>query len=106
MSKECKAEVDRVERESSRDYRLNYRLSHACEAEVPRLCNHVCPNLPGVECGGQVLRCLQVGAGQACLHLSSCGSRQHTANLCVLPGSCLLACTGHEILVFKGIWGE
>jgi len=62
MSKECKTEVVRVMNEKAKDYRLNYRLTHACEQDIPRLCDNVCSTVPGMICGGLVLHCLQVGA--------------------------------------------
>lgn len=65
MSKECKAEVVRVMNEKAKDYRLNYRLTHACEQDIPRLCDNVCSTIPGQICGGLVLQCLQVGLGVA-----------------------------------------
>jgi len=61
MGKECKTEVERVMNEKAKDYRLNYRLSHACEQDIPRLCSSVCSSAPGQACGGMVLQCLQVG---------------------------------------------
>ncbi|KAF5838865.1 hypothetical protein DUNSADRAFT_2034 [Dunaliella salina] len=59
MSKECKSEVERVMNEKAKDYRLNYRLTHACEQDIPRLCDNVCSTIPGMVCGGLVLQCLQ-----------------------------------------------
>jgi hypothetical protein len=68
MSKECKTEVERVMNEKAKDYRLNYRLTHACEQDIPRLCDNVCSTIPGQICGGLVLQCLQVGCvGCVCL---------------------------------------
>lgn len=43
---------------SNRDYRLNYRLSNACEADIDTLCAAECTPFLGQACGGRVLRCL------------------------------------------------
>ncbi len=43
---------------SNRDYRLNYRLSNACEADIDTLCANECTPFLGQACGGRVLRCL------------------------------------------------
>lgn len=59
MSKECKDEVTRDTNRMATDYRLNYRLSHACEFDISRLCSNLCSSQPGQTCGGLVLQCLQ-----------------------------------------------
>lgn len=59
MSKECKDEVVRDMNRMATDYRLNYRLSHACESDISRLCADMCTTTPGSTCGGLVLQCLQ-----------------------------------------------
>lgn len=38
------------------DYRLNFRLNQACEADISQLCPAMCA--PGQPCGGVVLHCL------------------------------------------------
>lgn len=43
----------------AQDYRLNFRLNKACEADISKLCPNLCS--PGAPCGGMVLQCLQVG---------------------------------------------
>lgn len=56
---------------SNRDYRLNYRLSAACEADIDTLCAAECTPFLGQACGGRVLRCLtekQVGSLLSCAH--------------------------------------
>ncbi len=58
MSKECKDEVTRDMNRMATDYRLNYRLNHACEADTAKLCPNLCA--AGQSCGGLVLQCLQV----------------------------------------------
>lgn len=59
MSKECKDEVVRDMNRMATDYRLNWRLNHACEADINKLCANVCSTQPGQVCGGLVLNCLQ-----------------------------------------------
>ncbi|GAX77303.1 hypothetical protein CEUSTIGMA_g4749.t1 [Chlamydomonas eustigma] len=59
MSKECKDEVTRDNNRMGTDYRLNYRLNHACESDISRLCSNMCSTTPGSACGGLVLQCLQ-----------------------------------------------
>ncbi|MEW5310424.1 MAG: hypothetical protein WDW38_002223 [Sanguina aurantia] len=59
FSKECKDEVARDQNRQAQDYRLNYRLAHACDTEIPKLCPNLCASSPGVTCGGLVLQCLQ-----------------------------------------------
>jgi Golgi apparatus protein 1 len=59
MSKECKDEVVRDMNRMAQDYRLNWRLNHACETEINNLCPNVCSSQPGQSCGGLVLQCLQ-----------------------------------------------
>lgn len=58
MSKACMKEVRRFENRENEDYRLNYRLSHACELEIDMMCANACNPMMGEACGGQVLRCL------------------------------------------------
>ena len=41
----------------AQDYRLNYRLAGACEADIAGLCPNLCS--AGAPCGGLVLQCLQ-----------------------------------------------
>lgn len=59
MSKECKDEVMKDMNRMAQDFRLNWRLNHACEADIGKLCPNACSNMPGVTCGGLVLQCLQ-----------------------------------------------
>lgn len=59
MSKECKDEVMKDMNRMAQDYRLNWRLNHACEADISKLCPNMCSSTPGVTCGGLVLQCLQ-----------------------------------------------
>eukprot|EP00195_Chlamydomonas_chlamydogama_P004977 CAMPEP_0202901334 /NCGR_PEP_ID=MMETSP1392-20130828/14194_1 /ASSEMBLY_ACC=CAM_ASM_000868 /TAXON_ID=225041 /ORGANISM="Chlamydomonas chlamydogama, Strain SAG 11-48b" /LENGTH=885 /DNA_ID=CAMNT_0049587883 /DNA_START=46 /DNA_END=2703 /DNA_ORIENTATION=- len=59
MSKECKDEVVRDMNRMAQDYRLNWRLNHACEGEINKLCANLCSTAPGQTCGGLVLQCLQ-----------------------------------------------
>jgi hypothetical protein len=47
MSSECKAEVKRDEIRAAEDYRLNYRLNKACDAEIDTLCPDVCSPFSG-----------------------------------------------------------
>lgn len=58
MSKECKIEVVRDTNRMAQDYRLNWRLDKACEADIPRICPNLCSTNPGQSCGGLVLHCL------------------------------------------------
>ena len=58
FSAECRAEVKRYEIRAGQDYRLQYRLSRACDAELDRLCAGVCSPFQGQACGGTVLACL------------------------------------------------
>jgi Golgi apparatus protein 1 len=58
FSEECRAEVKRYEIRAGQDYRLQFRLSKACSAEVDRLCADVCSPFQGQACGGTVLACL------------------------------------------------
>ncbi len=60
MSQECKEETVKDMNRMATDYRLNYRLNKACEAEVNKLCRNLCSNSGGQTCGGLVLQCLQV----------------------------------------------
>ncbi len=62
MSKECKDETVKDMNRMAGDYRLNWRLNHACEGEINRMCANVCSNSGGNGqlCGGLVLQCLQV----------------------------------------------
>ncbi|GLI60743.1 hypothetical protein VaNZ11_002971 [Volvox africanus] len=59
MSKECKDEVMKDMNRMAQDYRLNWRLNNACEAEIQKLCPNACSTTLGVTCGGLVLQCLQ-----------------------------------------------
>jgi Golgi apparatus protein 1 len=59
MSTECKKEVKRDEIRSAQDYRLNFRLNKACDADIDALCFSACSPFMGQACGGAVLRCLQ-----------------------------------------------
>ncbi len=61
MSRECKDEVTKDMNRMAQDYRLNWRLNHACEADIKRLCDGACNAGNGQPCGGMVLQCLQVG---------------------------------------------
>jgi hypothetical protein len=58
MTSECKAEVKRDEIRAAEDYRLNYRLNKACDAEIDDLCADVCSPFQGQACGGTVIKCL------------------------------------------------
>ena len=62
MSKECKDEVSRDMNRMGQDYRLNFRLNKACEADIGKLCGGLCSASQGQPCGGIVLQCLQVRA--------------------------------------------
>ncbi|KAG2435442.1 hypothetical protein HYH02_011942 [Chlamydomonas schloesseri] len=59
MSKECKDEVMKDMNRMAQDYRLNWRLNHACEADISKLCPNMCSSQSGITCGGLVLQCLQ-----------------------------------------------
>jgi golgi apparatus protein 1 len=51
-------ELAQLEMQMGEDYRLNYRLGHACENDIGTLCGKdVCDWLE-IPCGGKVLRCL------------------------------------------------
>jgi len=54
----CRAELEADARRSARDYRLNYRLKTACEADVASLCAGACAAATDGSCGGRVLACL------------------------------------------------
>ncbi|KAI8475756.1 MAG: hypothetical protein J3K34DRAFT_453290 [Monoraphidium minutum] len=58
MSEECKAEVARDMNRAATDYRLNWRLNHACEADIESLCSGLCSASKERPCGGVVLNCL------------------------------------------------
>jgi Golgi apparatus protein 1 len=62
----------------AQDYRLNWRLNSACEADTQKLCPNMCSSTPGVTCGGLVLQCLQDKqdniTSQACQVRAACGS--------------------------------
>ncbi|BDA41257.1 probable Golgi apparatus protein 1 [Coccomyxa sp. Obi] len=58
FSSECKEEVARDQIRSNQDYRLNFRLNTACEADIDTLCAEECSPFLGSACGGRVLRCL------------------------------------------------
>lgn len=62
MSKECKDEVSRDMNRMAQDFRLNWRLNHACESDINKLCPNLCSTSPGQTCGGLVLQCLQVSS--------------------------------------------
>uniref|UniRef100_A0A7S0YM23 Golgi apparatus protein 1 n=1 Tax=Polytomella parva TaxID=51329 RepID=A0A7S0YM23_9CHLO len=70
MSRECHDEVVRNQIQMAQDYRLNFRLKHACSADVDILCPNKCSEQPGVICGGLVLQCLQ--QNQANISKESC----------------------------------
>ncbi|GFH19709.1 uncharacterized protein HaLaN_16706 [Haematococcus lacustris] len=59
MSKECKDETVRDMNRMAKDYRLNWRLNHACESDINILCPTVCSSHGAQVCGGLVLQCLQ-----------------------------------------------
>ncbi|CAI5474497.1 unnamed protein product [Closterium sp. Yama58-4] len=76
MSKGCADEVKKDEERSAQDFRLNFRLNHACFEDVQHLCMNACAP-PGVEgamaaaaaaagqaCGGAVLKCLSEKVSQ------------------------------------------
>ncbi|KAG1672451.1 hypothetical protein FOA52_013237 [Chlamydomonas sp. UWO 241] len=63
MTDECKKQVQRDQNMMARDYRLNWRLDHACTGDISRLCPNLCPSGPGASCGGMVLQCLQDNQG-------------------------------------------
>ncbi|CAI5512031.1 unnamed protein product [Closterium sp. Naga37s-1] len=76
MGKACADEVKRDEHRSAQDFRLNFRLNHACFEDVQHLCINACAP-PGVEgamaaaaaaagqaCGGAVLKCLSEKVSQ------------------------------------------
>lgn len=55
----CVQELQRMEKEMGRDYRVNYRLEDACSRDVDSLCGaDVCNRAKQISCGGTVLRCL------------------------------------------------
>ncbi|KAI8477290.1 MAG: hypothetical protein J3K34DRAFT_398918 [Monoraphidium minutum] len=58
MSKECKDEVNRDQNRAATDFRLNWRLKHACEQDITSLCGGLCPASSNQPCGGVVLHCL------------------------------------------------
>ncbi|PNH09949.1 Golgi apparatus protein 1 [Tetrabaena socialis] len=58
FSKDCKKQVEQYELEATSDYRLNFRLSKACQEEIQSLCGSTCAAEGGSTCGGTVLRCL------------------------------------------------
>lgn len=57
-NRECRAEVTRDANRAATDYRLNWRLKRACEADIGRLCAGLCPAGGSAPCGGLVLQCL------------------------------------------------
>ncbi|CAI5529290.1 unnamed protein product, partial [Closterium sp. Naga37s-1] len=76
MGKACADEVKRDEQRSAQDFRLNFRLNHACFEDVQHLCINACAP-SGVEgamaaaaaaagqaCGGAVLKCLSEKVSQ------------------------------------------
>lgn len=54
FGKACRAELERYEQESAKDYRLNFRLYTACKADVGQLCKDACKLQDGEICGGKV----------------------------------------------------
>eukprot|EP00899_Mesostigma_viride_P006852 jgi/Mesvir1/16168/Mv08435-RA.1 len=58
MATECKNEIKRDEQRAAEDYRLNYRLNRACDADIDLLCADACSPFMGQACGGVVLACL------------------------------------------------
>ncbi len=42
FGKECRSQVQEYEAQATSDYRLNYRLSKACKADIGDLCGDVC----------------------------------------------------------------
>jgi Golgi apparatus protein 1 len=54
----CAAELADDAARAARDYRLNYRLKTACEADVASLCAGACVRASDGSCGGRVLACL------------------------------------------------
>ncbi|KIY98535.1 Golgi apparatus protein [Monoraphidium neglectum] len=58
MSRECKDEVTRDTNRAAQDYRLNWRLSKACEKDISGLCSGLCSANSNQPCGGVVLHCL------------------------------------------------
>eukprot|EP00879_Flechtneria_rotunda_P000602 GHRR01000712.1.p1 GENE.GHRR01000712.1~~GHRR01000712.1.p1 ORF type:complete len:883 (+),score=207.41 GHRR01000712.1:2504-5152(+) len=62
MSPECKAEVMKDQNRMAQDYRLNWRLTNACDPDIKALCGGLlsqCAAGTGQTCGGVVLQCLQ-----------------------------------------------
>lgn len=57
FGKACRAEVERYEQESAKDFRLNYRLYDACKADVGQICRDACQLQDGEICGGKVGLC-------------------------------------------------
>ena len=58
FGKPCREEVAAYERESGKDYRLNFRLKTACKNDIGAICSDACGAEPGGMCGGRVMRCL------------------------------------------------
>lgn len=60
FTKGCQAEVQKYEQTASTDYRLNFRLTQACDQVLKEVCTEVCMEEEHVDkaCGGTVLRCL------------------------------------------------
>jgi Golgi apparatus protein 1 len=56
--RECKDEVTRDANRAAGDFRLNWRLNHACESDVATLCGGLCATSSAQPCGGVVLHCL------------------------------------------------
>jgi Golgi apparatus protein 1 len=56
FGKACRAEVERFEQESAKDYRLNYRLYNACKGDIGATCKQACELKEGEICGGKVRR--------------------------------------------------
>jgi Golgi apparatus protein 1 len=75
FGKACRAEVERFEQETAKDYRLNYRLYNACKGDIGATCKNACELKEGEICGGKV-----------CGMTGGC--------CCVLQVACLLLAVG------------
>lgn len=68
----CKDEIKSYEEEISKDYRLNYRLRTACEADAKTFCPKMCAASEGLDvCGGKV----RARAEEACVQAMVCAAR-------------------------------
>jgi len=56
--RECKDEVTNDMNRAATDYRLNWRLNHACAHDIGALCAGLCATSSNQPCGGVVLHCL------------------------------------------------